>query len=138
MTPITGIAHICLASTDLEATERFYCEGLGLRKAFEFLRGGARVGYYLEAGNAQFIEVFVREAVEPADRHPLMHICLRTDDLDALRERLAAHGIEVTAKKLGADQSWQAWTRDPDGVRIEFHQYTPESSQRTGRPCRLE
>ena len=30
---------------------------------------------------------------------------------------------------MGGDNSWQAWTCDPDGNRIELHQYTPESKQ---------
>ena len=38
-------------------------------------------------------------------------------------------GGVVTAPNLGADHSWQAWLADPDGNRIELHQYTPESKQ---------
>jgi hypothetical protein len=44
-------------------------------------------------------------------------------------------GIAVGDKKLGADQSWQAWLEDPNGIRIELHQYTPDSSQLTRRTC---
>ncbi len=39
---------------------------------------------------------------------------------------------------MGADRSRQMWTQDPDGVRIEFHQYTPGSCQLTGAPCVLD
>ncbi len=30
---------------------------------------------------------------------------------------------------MGSDHSWQAWLSDPDGNRVELHQYTPESWQ---------
>jgi len=30
---------------------------------------------------------------------------------------------------LGSDNSYQCWLDDPDGNRIELHQYTPESRQ---------
>lgn len=55
-----------------------------------------------------------------------------------VRRCLGAGGYAVTEKKLGADQSWQAWTTDPSGVRIEFHQYTAHSSQVTGKDCVLD
>jgi hypothetical protein len=51
---------------------------------------------------------------------------------------LAAAGVEATPPKLGCDRSWQTWIRDPDGNRVELHQYTAESSQRTGRDCVLD
>ena len=44
-------------------------------------------------------------------------------------------GWEIGDKKQGGDQSWQAWMKDPDGLPIEVMQYTPESSQFTGKPC---
>ena len=44
---------------------------------------------------------------------------------------------ENTEKKLGEDQSRQAWVTDPAGVRIEFHQYTAKSCQSTGATCVL-
>jgi hypothetical protein len=49
-----------------------------------------------------------------------------------------ALGYDVTDKTMGADRSWQAWTKDPGGVRIEFHQYTARSCQKTGADCVLD
>lgn len=128
-------AHLCLAARDLEASRQFYCEGLGCTPVFAFVRGGRRIGWYLRIRDRHFIEIFEDDAIAATDRHPLRHLCLEVDDLDALRARLIAHGAEVTEKKLGADRSWQAWTHDPAGVSIEFHQYTPASSQLTGADC---
>ena len=42
---------------------------------------------------------------------------------------LRGRGVEVSDPKLGSDQSWQAWITDPDGNRIELHDYTAESWQ---------
>lgn len=134
---IKDIAHICLAATDLGAAERFYCQGLGFKKAFEFIRGGACIGFYLEICKGRYIEVFLRDSIQVADGHPMLHMCFEVEDLDLLRTHLTSQRIEVTEKKRGADRSWQAWTTDPSGVRIEFHQYTSESSQVTGENCLL-
>jgi predicted enzyme related to lactoylglutathione lyase len=51
------------------------------------------------------------------------------DDIEQTVRALRARGVEVSEVKMGGDQSWQAWLADPDGNRIELHQYTPESWQ---------
>lgn len=41
----------------------------------------------------------------------------------------------ITDKKMGWDNSWQAWITDPNGIKIELHQYTDKSSQIVGSDC---
>ena len=135
---IVDIAHICLGAANLAETEQFYCQVLGLRKTFDFICAGKCIGFYLEVTRGRYIEVFQADSLEASDRHPIRHLCLQVDDMDALRRNLVSGGAEVTGKTLGADHSWQMWTTDPNGVRIEFHQYTPESCQLTGEPCILD
>ncbi len=134
---ITGIAHICLSSSNLDATLKYYLDGLGLQKHFDFIKDGKLRGYYIKAGERTFIEVFKNEAVKAAENAPIRHLCLEVDDIDASIKRLRDAGFKCDDKKLGADRSWQAWTSDPDGVAIEFHQYTPECCQYTKRDCVL-
>jgi catechol 2,3-dioxygenase-like lactoylglutathione lyase family enzyme len=133
---VTALAHVCITAPDLAAAERFYCDGLGCRKAFEFRRpSGERVGFYLRVHGQTFIEVFQQGDILPEERHPLKHLCFEVADVDTAAKRLRTLGYEVGEKKLGCDGSWQAWTADPGGVRIEFHQYTPQSCQITGDTC---
>ena len=127
---IKQLAHVCIHTDDLAAAERFYCETLGLRKAFDFRRGEALFGFYVDLGNGTFIEVFQGAAVDSAGA--IKHMCIEVDELDAVIAALTAGGYDVTAKKKGCDQSWQAWVTDPGGARIEFHEYTDDSAQRTG------
>ncbi len=134
---IKGIAHVCLTATDLAAAERFYCAGVGCAKVFEFVRAGQVVGFYLQVAPRSYVEVFQSDAVELAEKNPLRHFCLETDDIDQIGARLRKHGYAATEKTLGADQSWQLWTTDPSGVQIEFHQYTNQSSQITHTNCLL-
>ena len=135
---IARLAHVCLAAEDLESTERFYCEGLGLRKAFNFVRDGNVTGFYFEVADGNYVEVFRQDQIRADGACPIRHFCLEVADIDAVASRLTFHGYDVTEKKLGADHSWQAWTTDPTGVRIEFHQYTEESCQKTGQDCLLD
>jgi len=131
------LAHVCISATDLAATKQFYCEALGFEKAFDFLRDDRVVGFYLCVPDGGYVEVFQRDAIALKTKSPILHFCLEVDDIDALARRLAGHGCEVTEKKLGADRSWQIWTTDPNGVRIEIQQYTPQSSQVTREDCLL-
>jgi len=134
---IKRFAHVCLAAADLAAAERFYCGGLGLTKVFDFIRDGQRIGFYLELCPGEFVEVFQRDASAVPAAGPILHFCLEVDDLEPVGRRLTEHGYAVTPKTLGADHSWQMWTTDPDGVKIEFHQYTARSCQFTHENCIL-
>ena len=132
---IQQLAHLCLHSEDLDATARFYCEGLGMEKGFDFQRSGECFGYYLKAGSGTFIEVFKGS---PKAVGNIDHFALEVTGMQTLVDHLRKEGIAVSEPRLGADKAWQAWLEDPSGVRIELHQYTPESSQLTGRTCVLE
>lgn len=134
---IKRIAHVCIGSTDLAATEKFYTKGLGFTKHFDFIRNGKVIGFYLLVGDNTYVEVFTNDAMADEPKAPIKHFCLEVDDIEAVRKQLIGAGYEVTEKKLGADQSWQAWTSDPCGVRMEFHQYTEQSSQKLRTPCVL-
>ncbi|MDA3963589.1 MAG: VOC family protein [Planctomycetota bacterium] len=127
---ITALAHVCITAIDLEATHAFYVQALGLTEHFRFERDGAVFGYYFRIDERNFIEVFGGgDAPKPAGG--IRHLCLQVDDIDAIEARLAEHGVATRGKKIGGDGSWQLWCQDPNGVDIEFHQYTPASSQYT-------
>lgn len=134
---IIALAHVCLFSQDLERTEAFYCGLLGLRRHFDFHKHGGLFGFYLQIADGQFLEVFASAAAGEVGRQRMQHLCLEVADIDALRRVLERGGVAVTPKKLGCDQSWQCWCKDPDGVDIEFQQYTAASSQFTKTPCQV-
>jgi catechol 2,3-dioxygenase-like lactoylglutathione lyase family enzyme len=127
---IRALAHICFRVTDLERSLAFYRDELGLQPAFDFKdERGRRFGVYLHVGDRSFIELFVTEAIKPAPDQAYQHFCLEVDDIEQTAAELRSRGMEVSDVKMGGDRSWQAWLSDPDGNRIELHQYTPESWQ---------
>lgn len=133
---IKQLAHACVMSSDLAATEAFYCGKLGLKKTFDFIKEGELYGFYLELGNGTFLEVFAEPAKERPSR--IRHLCFEVEDIDRVVEELDAKQVAHTEKKLGGDNTWQTWIKDPDGIDIEFHQYTDESSQITGTDCLVD
>ena len=134
---IKKIAHVCFGASDLAKTRKFYCDCLGLKELFIFTKQGRKTGMYLEVCRGNYLEFF-QGAPKQYDDNVIRHICLEVKSVDEIVRRLREYGYEATDKKMGADNSWQAWTSDPDGTRIEFHEYTPDSSQLTGRECVLD
>jgi glyoxylase I family protein len=132
---IKALAHICILTKDLDRSLEFYCGALGLRRHFDFTKNGALFGFYLQVSGNQFIEIFKAEKPEEIRGQRIHHFCLEVEDIDAMRDALIKRGVEVTPKKLGCDQTWQCWCKDPNGVDVEFQQYTAQSSQFTRTPC---
>jgi catechol 2,3-dioxygenase-like lactoylglutathione lyase family enzyme len=125
------IAHLCLNVKDLQRSLDFYTR-LGLEPIFRFTRQGALFGVYLKLAEASFIEVFEDPKLESPVNTGLVHFCLECEDLDKLMVELGCRGIAYSEKKLGCDNTWQIWLKDPDGNAFEVHQYTDRSMQFTG------
>lgn len=133
---IARLAHINILANDLEEARHFYCDVLGMEKGFDFLKNGELYGFYVKSGDNTYIEIFIKGSREvDLQRQIMPHLCLEVEDIDAAVASIREKGWEITDKKQGGDQSWQAWITDPSGIRIELMQYTPESSQFTGNPC---
>jgi len=128
---IRTLAHLCLHVRDLDASLAFYRDALGLPVAFEFHNdAGERFGLYLHAGGRTFLELFQSEHEPDDQKRSYRHFCLEVDSVAEMVELLRSSGIEASDPKLGNDQSWQAWITDPDGNRIELHEYTEQSWQK--------
>ncbi len=127
---IKCLAHVCFHARNLDASIAFYRDKLGLKEAFPFLKpDGRRFGVYLHAGERNFIELFEGKPAAPAEGQSYRHCCLEVEDIQGTVKAFRARGVEVTDVTMGSDHSWQAWLTDPDGNRIELHEYTPESNQ---------
>jgi lactoylglutathione lyase/glyoxylase I family protein len=133
MIQVKQLAHVCIFADDIEETRAFYKQALGLDTAFNFLRDEKIFGFYLNTGGRAHIEVFEKEAASFDEFNQINHLCLEVDNIDAAIAHLRDMNIEVTAKKLACDSTYQAWIKDPNGVKIELFEYTSDSAQFVGR-----
>ena len=133
-----SIAHLCIYTKDLEATRRFYCEGLGMKKVFDFTLNGSLYGFYMEMAAGNYIEVFHSNSFSDTNSGAMRHLCLETDNIKNARKRLTDAGIDTTEITKGCDNTYQFWFKDPNGIDIELHQYTDQSSQLTGQNCEVD
>jgi catechol 2,3-dioxygenase-like lactoylglutathione lyase family enzyme len=127
---VKALAHVCFRVHDLERSLVFYRDHIGLEVAFERTDEHGRLrGAYIHVGGRSFIEMSATDVVRADPQQSYQHFCLEVDDIKQTIVELRSRGVEVTDMKIGNDRSWQAWLSDPDGNRIELHQYTPESRQ---------
>ena len=130
------LAHVCIETSDLEATERFYA-ALGLRRQFEFRnKQNALVGFYLKFDDQSYIEVIKTSA--PKGDGIVRHFAIEVDDVDAVGSRLVSSGYEHTDKVRAGDCNWMITCTDPNGIFIEVQQYTDESLQLAGGVCEVD
>jgi len=132
----TGLAHVCIESRDLEATERFYSV-LGLNRQFEFRnKQNELVGFYLAFDNGTYIEVI--KNTNTRGEGILRHFAMEVDNVDEAYDALVKAGYGATKKEFAGDHNWMITCNDPNGIFIEIQQYTVNSMQRVGGVCEVE
>ena len=131
------ISHVCVNSSDLQRTMGFYAL-LGCESVVAFTRKGRQIGAFLRIAENDFVEIFEKPSVVTTSPLGIHHFCLEVDDLDTTIANLRSKGLTVKDKNKGCDGTWQTWLQDPDGNRIELHQYTPESLQLTGGTAEVD
>ncbi|TGQ63868.1 VOC family protein [Mesorhizobium sp. M00.F.Ca.ET.186.01.1.1] len=132
MIKVKQLAHVCIFANNLEETRRFYRDVLGMEIQFNFLRDGEVFGFYLNCGGRSHVEVFRKDGARFSETDQINHLCLEVEDIAAAIAHITSSGVEVTARKLACDDTYQAWLRDPNGVKIELFEYTARSAQFTG------
>ncbi len=130
---LTGIGHVAFTISNLERSLDFYCNKLGLRRAFHLDREGTPSPWivYLQIAPGHFIELFPGGHGENEQRSlGYNHFCLLFDDMAATLKELVARGLPISGDPVrGQDNNWQYWLTDPDGNRIELMQIAPTSPQ---------
>jgi predicted enzyme related to lactoylglutathione lyase len=142
-----SIAHIAITAADMDESMRFYTQAIGLSKAFELAHPetGAPWIVYMKVADNQFVELFYSDksgigtqaAGDAGDAGGASsqaagfeHLCFCVDDIAAAAKKIEAAGFELTSgPEQGSDGNWQCWTADPNGIRIEMMQISPESPQ---------
>jgi len=116
---ITQSLHSAILVTDLERSEHFYGQVLGLSKIDRSLK---YPGVWYQVGNYQ-IHLIVASTVptenqnEKWGRNP--HIAFAVADLEQAQQELLSHNYPIQASASGRPA---IFTKDPDGNVIEISQ----------------
>ena len=138
MLEILGLHHVSLIVRDVAASQRFFCEVLGMEAvppppSFKF------VVAWVRKGPAELHLVQADDAVQaPGDKEIWQrpdrdatfarHVCLQINNVDALVERLRIHQVPIVAgPRARGDGPTQTYIHDLDGHLIELVCLTPTS-----------
>lgn len=121
------LSHVCFSTHKLDSTFEFYTNVLSYEVIHQFFNEEGKVyGLIFNIGDGNFLEFF--ETSEPINSGNLFrHFCIAVSDIFQLQDQLKLHGISIQIARGRTDKTLQAWINDPNGIKIEFHQYDNES-----------
>lgn len=127
--PPTGILETVIYAVDLDATERFYADVLGM---VPFSKLAGRQLFY-RCGDQVLLIFNPRATVVPPPADAKLpvpphgatgegHVCFRAsrDEIDAWKSRLEAAGIAIEADFVWPSGGRSIYFRDPAGNCLEF------------------
>ncbi|NLM62026.1 MAG: VOC family protein [Clostridiales bacterium] len=160
---IKELGHLAFRCRVLDESVRFYRDVMGFEKAFDLYYGDLLDSLkdrrdldkayleslekmrdkvwitYFKMPNGTFIELFdgagaSKLNVPGNEDFNYQHMSFVVEDIFAACEELKSKGVPIDSEpKMGMEHTWQMWTHDPDGNKIEFMQYTERSFQVVGR-----
>ncbi|GAB5451139.1 MAG: hypothetical protein Hals2KO_14670 [Halioglobus sp.] len=124
--------HVLVRSSDLDASERFFTEVIGLdagdRPPFPF-----RGAWFYSEG--QPLAHVVEDRSGPlADRGPLAHVAFQGADYEELIGRLIARQVPYSEKDVPLSRERQVFVEGPDGLTVEM--MFPLDGRRAPHPYR--
>jgi catechol 2,3-dioxygenase-like lactoylglutathione lyase family enzyme len=136
--PDLSLSAVGVATNDYAASMNFYTKIMGFRPAFSFSPNGKAHNTYFQVSRDTFLELQQASANNPPG---LTHIHMHTGDVDALVARLRKAGIPpctdsvktacITDPRIAKPtQERNAVIVDPNGIRIEPTEFTPNSLTR--------
>lgn len=122
---------------DIQASLRFYVEGLGFRKTIEWTPEGKLQWCWLEHGGAAvMLQEFWKSGHHtnvPTDRLGVgVSVCFMCKDALALYREFKSHGLDAKRPFVG-NGLWVTDIVDPDGYRLSFESPSdaPEETEYT-------
>jgi catechol 2,3-dioxygenase-like lactoylglutathione lyase family enzyme len=124
--PIDGFSHAGFRVADIEKTRAFYTGVLGFQQAF-----GQPTLAVFKINDDQFLEFNFGTSAGTADR--FTHLAYLTQKLEPVRLLIDALGLNPPGLRTGKDRTRNFSIKDPDGHRVEFVEYEPDSMHAQAR-----
>ncbi|MGO9584541.1 MAG: VOC family protein [Acidimicrobiales bacterium] len=159
--PVRSIFHVGFVVRDLDASLRFYCEGLGLVLRHRQLQHNAYTASLVGYPDAalEIAQLRLSDVEPPPSGHVLELICYErppsgpvdlerstigaghlafvVDDIFASAERLRCFGAQLINEPVHITEGinaggWAVYLHDPDGVCLELQQRPGEGETHDG------
>jgi len=127
--------------TNMEASLRFYVDGLGFKMKRWWIPDGGQSDYkadgrirwcWLELGEAAImLQEFMPERQPKETMGTGVNVCFQCEDALALYREFKSRGIQTQGRPSVGNRLWVVPVTDPDGYRMEFSSPTdaPEDTE---------
>jgi catechol 2,3-dioxygenase-like lactoylglutathione lyase family enzyme len=125
---VSGMNHFTLLTKDVEATEDFYGDLLGLKAGYR--PPISRPGVWLYAGDYPILHVIDPVQMPPQAHGVLDHMAFTATGLKDVVAKLKRRGLKYELRQQGETGAWQLFFHDPNGAKVEldFVKEEPEAN----------
>lgn len=115
-----GLHHVAIRSKDFDRSVAFYTDVLGFEPAIGWGEKPGRT-IMLDAGDGNHLEIFERPGEDwPGGEHgAVLHLAIRTRDVDGDTERVRRAGCQVTTEPCDVELNTTIGP-NPVAVRLSF------------------
>lgn len=120
--------HVAVICSDIQRSERWWCDVLGLRVARREYREARRSWKVdLENDSGVRIELFTFEGAPARPSYPeamgLRHVAFEIGDVEAMVRRVESLGVKVEPVRVDAATGKRfTFFADPDGLPVEIYE----------------
>ena len=116
---IVGMNHFTIIAGDERATLDFYVGVLGMRVGHRPDLGFAGAWLYGDGPQALLHMYFDRPVPQPS-AGVIDHMAFSATDLKAVKARFDAAGLKYELRRQAGAGTWQLFSHDPNGAKVEL------------------
>lgn len=117
---IHGMNHFTITAEDRAATLDFYCGLLGLVEGQRPELGFPGAWLYAPGGGEALLHIYWDRPLPAVRTGVIDHMAFSARDLPAVKARFDARGQKYDLRRQAGSGTWQLFTFDPNGARVEL------------------
>ena len=125
---IVGLNHVALSVPNLDEAVKYYTQTMGFPEAFRSVDEKGQVALvYVQISKNTFVEL---QPANPQRPPGINHLGLHVENMNQAVAMFKQRGANISEPRVSATKAILSNITDPNGVRIELAELTPESSHR--------
>lgn len=125
---IAGMNHFTITAEDRKATLDYYCGLLGLVEGHRPDLGFPGAWLYVAGGGPAVLHIYWDRPLPTERTGVIDHLAFSATDLKAVKARFDERGIAYDLRRQVGAGTWQLFSRDPNGAKVELDFDAAEAS----------
>lgn len=117
---IHGMNHFTVTAEDRAATLGFYCDLLGLREGHRPDLGFPGAWLYADGQPQAVLHLYWDRPLPSGRTGVIDHMAFTASNLKAVKARFDAAGLKYDLRQQAGAGTWQLFTYDPNGAKVEL------------------